>query len=642
VAGIDFQNEFVLDHRRKTLFLIVICVAAIISLRLFYLQVVRSGYYQKLAISNMIQRERIVAPRGIIRSSDGSKLVVNIPAYQINIVPGKIRGQENRLALACEWLGIGKERLFASLDEWKRKYPDGREMTVVQAAEKEQISVLIENSALFPFFRLVMKHRRYYPEGDLASHLLGYVGEATDEELRKREDLHPGALTGRTGIESQYEKYLRGEDGVRIVEVSAEGTRIGEFEGLVDDAQTGGFVESRPPVPGSDLYLTIDVVFQRAMEREFDWETGAVIAMNPYTGGILAAVSRPSYDPNIFMGGITSEEWDMLHRNAERPMFNRTVQAAYPPASTFKMIVGYAAMHFRAVSPNERLKACNGGYRFGNRYFKCWKPEGHGSMNLYEAIVNSCDVYFYQAGLRLEADQFAYAGRLFGFGRQTGIDLPSEAKGTIPDHSFMDRRFGKKKWTKGHLLNYSIGQGEMLATPVQLCQMAAMIANGGSRIRPHVVERIVAADGAVIFESDASYSDIPEIDEKIVAFLQKAMEGVVLSGTGRSSAVAGVSVAGKTGTAQNSGKDHALFVAFAPVRDPQIAIAIVMEGAGHGGAMAAPMAGRILKAWFNPVIETEADSLAVAAGGAAAWDGTAACAYIGPAGLDRAPAARYR
>ncbi len=637
MAGIDFQNEFILDHKRRILLLIVVGVAAIIMLRLFYLQIVRSGYYHKLAISNMIQRERIIAPRGLIRSSDGSKLVVNVPAYQINILPGRIRGREDRLALACEWLDIGKEKLFSSLEEWNRKYPDGREMTVVQTAEKEQISILIENKSLFPFFRLLMKHRRYYPEGDLASHVLGYVGEVTDEDLRKRDDLHAGALVGRTGIESMYEKYLKGEDGVKIVEVSAEGTRIGEFEGLADNLGMEGFVESRPPAPGSDLYLTIDIAFQRAMEKEFDWDKGSVIALDPYTGGVLAAVSRPSYDPNIFMGGITTEEWDSLHRNAERPMFNRTVQATYPPASTFKLMVTYAALHFHALSTTERLRSCNGGYQFGNRYFRCWKPEGHGSLNLFEAIVNSCDVYFYQAGLKLDADEFAYAGRLFGLGRQTGIDLPSEAKGTLPDHSYLDRRFGKKKWTKGHLLNYSIGQGEVLTTPVQLCQMVAMIANGGMRIKPHVVERIVDADGIAVYEGGGSAVDIPQIDDKIIAFIRQAMEGVVTGGTGRASAVPGVRSAGKTGTAQNSGKDHALFVAYAPVQDPQIAIAIVMEGAGHGGAMAAPMARRILSAWFNPVTEPVEDSVPAEDADAepvTAWNGSFSYLYMEAGGVD--------
>ncbi len=602
MAGIDRQSELLLSHRRRILLVLVIGVTLILAVRLFYLQVIRNNYYNRLAISNRIQREQMVAPRGMIKAADESKLVVNVPVYQISVLPGKLTGKLERLRLACEWLKIDEEKMFGNLVEWEEKYPDGREMTVVQAADKGQISILLENKAFFPFFKLVMKHRRQYPEGTLASHLLGYVGEVTDEELNGPKQFSVGDITGRTGIEYMYEDALRGEDGIRLVEISVKGVRIGEYEGLEGNEGFEGFVESRPPVPGSDLILTMDIQLQRAIEDVFDWKKGAVIAMDPNTGGILAAVSRPGYDPNIFMGGVSTEDWSSLHNDLDKPLFNRTVQATYPPASTFKMIVSYAALNFGCVSLNEHLQPCYGGYHFGNRYFRCWKQQGHGSCNLFEAIVNSCDVYFYQIGERLKADQFAYAGRLFGLGRKTGIDLPSEARGALPDHSFFDRRFGKRKWTKGHLLNYSIGQGEMLVTPMQLCQMTALIANGGKRIKPHIVDRIVDADGVIVFEASRSADVIPEIDKDILKFLQRSMEAVVSGegGTGRASAVSGVRIAGKTGTAQNPGEDHALFIAYAPVKNPEIALVVIMENAGHGGAMAAPMARKILSAYFYP------------------------------------------
>ncbi|MCK4538218.1 MAG: penicillin-binding protein 2 [Candidatus Krumholzibacteria bacterium] len=602
MAGTDRQSEFILDHRRRIVLLLVIGVISIMTMRLFYLQVIHHGYYNRLAISNRIQRERMVAPRGLIRASDGSKLVVNVPVYQISLVPGKITGREDRLELACEWLGIDSENLFDSLAEWKKKYPDGREMPVVQSAEKGQISILMENRSLFPFFKLVMKHRRQYPEGDLATHVLGYVGEVTDEELKDDDRFRPGDLTGRTGIEYKYDEYLRGDAGVRIIEISAEGIKVGEYDGISHDNDFDEFVQSRSPVPGCDLYLTIDLDLQKVMEREFDCDRGCIIAMDPSTGGILGAVSRPSYDPNIFMGGISEKDWNMLHGDPAKPLFNRTIQATYPPASTFKLIVCYGALYFELVPKNAWLEPCYGGYQFGNRYFRCWKPEGHGYANMFDAIVNSCDVYFYQIGERMNADQFAYAGRIFGLGRKTGVDLPSEARGTLPDHSYFDRRFGKRKWTKGHLLNYSIGQGEVLTTPIQLCQMVAMIANGGKRIKPHLVDRVVDTEGAEIYRSDNTAVPISQMNNKILKFIQRSMVAVVSGehGTGRASRIPGVTSAGKTGTAQNSGEDHALFVAYAPVEAPEIAVAIIMENAGHGGAMAAPMARRILSAYFNP------------------------------------------
>jgi penicillin-binding protein 2 len=604
VAGIDTRSERLLDRRRTILLVILAGALIVLALRLFYLQVFQKDHYSRLALSNRIQREDIPAPRGLIRSSDGSKLVVNVPVYQISIQPNRIPGREDRLSLACRWLGIGEEELATSLAEWTERYPDGREMAVVQAADKEQISILTENRALFPFFTLEMKHRRHYPEGSLAAHLLGYTGEVSDSELKEEDDLHRGDIIGRTGIEYVYEEFLRGEYGVRIVEISAEGTRIGEYVGLVESERLEGRVESSPPVPGHDLYLTIDLDLQKVVETSFEWNKGTIIIMDPRDGAVLAAVSRPVYDPNVFIGGISMENWQLLNEDPDKPLFNRTVQATYPPASTFKMIVAYAGLETGAVSTSERLLPCYGGYQFGNRYFRCWKPEGHGSSNLFEAIVNSCDVYFYQLAERLKADEFAYAGRLFGFGRKTGIDLPSEARGNLPDKSYYNRKFGKGKWTKGHLLNYSIGQGDVLATPVQLCQMTAMIANGGKRIKPHIVDRIEDPEGSVVFMADADPVKVPRIDMSQLRFLQRSMRAVVAgeTGTGRAAAISGTAICGKTGTAQNPhGRDHALFVAYAPADDPEIALAIVLEHAGHGGAMAAPLARKIFSAYFNPV-----------------------------------------
>ena len=604
MAGIDVRSERLLERRRAILLVILAGALIVLALRLFYLQVFEKDHYSMLALSNRIQKEDIPPPRGLIRSSDGSKLVVNVPVYQISILPNRIPGREDRFSLACRWLGIDEEELALSLAEWIEKYPDGREMAVVQAADKGQISILTENRTLFPFFSLEMKHRRQYPEEELAAHLLGYTGEISDTELKESADLHRGDIVGRTGIEYLYEEFLRGQYGVRIIEISAEGTRIGEYVGLVENEQLGGRVESSLPVPGHDLYLTIDLDLQRVVEALFEWNKGAVIIMDPRNGAVLAAVSRPVYDPNVFIGGISTENWRLLNEDPDKPLFNRTVQATYPPASTYKMIIAYAGMETGAVSTYERLKPCFGGYQFGNRYFRCWKPEGHGTSNLSEAIINSCDVYFYQLAERLKADEFAHAGRLFGFGRKTGIDLPSEVRGLLPDKAFYNRKFGKGKWTKGHLLNYSIGQGDALATPVQLCQMTAMIANGGKRITPHVVDRIEDSEGSVIFRFEGIPKKVPQIDMTLLKFIQGAMRAVVAgeTGTGRAAAISGTAVCGKTGTAQNPhGADHAMFVAYAPAVDPEIALAIVLENAGHGGAMAAPLARKILSAYFNPV-----------------------------------------
>ncbi|HUV37293.1 MAG TPA: penicillin-binding protein 2 [Patescibacteria group bacterium] len=604
MAAIERRDESVLNLRCGVILAVLVVIFSVLGTRLFYLQVIRHQHYSNQALSNRMHRERIVAPRGLIRDRHGAKLVVNTPVYTISILPGKIEGKDSRLSLACRWLGIDEDTLREDVAEWIERFPDGREMTVVQAADKDQISVLMENRDLFNFFKLVMKHRRQYPGETLAAHILGYVGEVTDEDINRSGKLYPGDIIGRTGIEFQYERFLRGIDGMRVVQISAEGAQLGELEGTIVRDGKEEVVRSRPPIPGNDIELTIDLDLQRAVERIFDWERGSVIVMDPRSGEIRAAVSRPTYNPNMFHSGVSERTWKRLYEDPANPLFNRVMQATYPPGSVFKVITVYAGLVNGVISAGTRFDPCFGAYKFGIRYFGCWKPEGHGSLDLHGAIVRSCDVYFYQIGERLTADQFAEAGALFGLGAKTGLDLPSEATGIIPDHAFYDKRFGRGKWTKGHLLNYSIGQGEILTTPIQLCTMTAILANGGKLVHPHIVRRIVGPGGEIVRDNNPGASPIPGIDRRAMNLIRRAMEDVIADehGTGRASRLLQVRIAGKTGTAQNPhGEDHALFVAYAPADDPTIVLTIVMENAGHGGAVAAPLAREILAICFPAV-----------------------------------------
>ena len=617
MAADDRSNIPILMGRFRTLSTVITVAVVILASMLFYLQVVRAELYKKLSLSNRIRRQRVIAPRGLIRDRNGVKLVVNVPVYQICILPSKVEGEDEVLSIACRWLRIEEERLRTNLSEWVDRFPDKREMPVIQAADKEQISILRENRELFPFFKLALRHRRQYPEGSLAAHLLGYVGEVRDEDLQGSSNYHQGDIIGRTGVEFACESYLKGIDGERLVEISAEGIEIGVIDVLEGVENADGVVGSRAPVPGRDILLTIDVDLQREIERIFTWGKGSVLVMDPRNGEILAAVSRPAYDPNMFIGGVSAREWKALFENPDNPLFNRTIQATYPPGSTFKLVTAYAALSNKLVGRNQHLKPCFGSYRFGNRNFGCWRPEGHGSLSLHEAISQSCDVYFYQLGEMLTADQFAAAGGIFGLGKRTGVDLPSEAAGIIPDHAYFNRRFGRGKWTKGHLLNYSIGQGEVLATPMQICLMTAVFANGGRRIQPHVVSQIVDFDGRSATNYSWNTIELPMIDQRLLQTLRRAMEGVVAGerGTGRAAAIHGIKVAGKTGTSQNPhGEDHALFVAYAPADDPEIALTIIMENAGHGGAMAAPVARSILMYYFYGTSTWENVSFATSTG----------------------------
>jgi penicillin-binding protein 2 len=604
VADIDRHDESVLDPRRRMLSMILVGAMVLLVLRLFVLQVVRHDYYTKLSFSNQLQRERIIAPRGIIRARDGSKLVVNMPVYQISVLPNRAARKRELLETASRWLKLDPEKVQSDLDAWMKRYPDGREMVLVQAADKEQISVLRENRDLLSFFRLTMEQRRFYPEGRLAAHVFGYVGEVTDDELAKSGELEQGDILGRTGLEREYDRYLRGTDGIRIIGINVEGTQIGEVSTLMSEDDIERLGGARSPVPGAEVRLALDLNVQRAAEAAFQCERGALVAMDPRNGEILAAVSRPTYDPNMFIAGVSEEQWRQLFEDPAQAMFNRIVQAAYPPGSVFKLVTAYEALTTGKISEQAYQHPCSGGLQFGNRYFKCWQKKGHGSLQLDMAIIQSCDVYFYQLGEKLSVDEFAHGGRLFGLGKKSGVDLPSEVSGVIPDGAYLDRRFGKRGWSKGLLLNYSIGQGEILATPLQLCALAARFANGGKNIEPHVVREIVDADGKVVYKARALATPIPGLDQRALGIVREAMRQVVANerGTGRAAAIPGIEVAGKTGTAQNPhGNDHALFVAYAPADDPAICIAIVMENAGHGGSMAAPIARQVLSAYFNPL-----------------------------------------
>jgi len=593
-----------MSRRREIIYFLVTFLFAVFTIRLFYLQVIKNGYYRKLALSNRIRRERVIAPRGLIRDCNGEKLVIDTPLYQIRVLPREVGGNEERLKLACEWMNIDWDRLAQNLEKWTDRYPDGRAMTVVFDANKRQISLLMENRQLFPFFKLLTKHRRKYLYGTTAAHILGYVGEVTEREVKSSEDIRAGDIKGRAGVEYVYDRYLRGEDGMRLVETNAGGKKLGEYYSYFEDGQLRSRIRPHPPVPGNQVYLTIDLEFQSYVDSTLQDRRGSVVVMEPSSGRILAASSYPVYDPNSISVGTTDEIWSRLNDDQEKPLFNRTVQATYPPGSIHKLLTAYIFLE-KGNSPRMNgFQPCSGRYKFGNRYFKCWKPEGHGRLNLYESIVYSCDVYFYQIGEMLSADILAESGRIFGMGGKTGVDLPGEASGLIPDRDYFNRRFGKGKWTKGHLLNCSIGQGDILATPIQLALVTSIFANGGKIVSPHVVERILDKSGNVIYRGRGNRHEIDRLDREAFDYVRNAMRGVVEEelGTGRFSRVEGVTSAGKTGTSQNPhGEDHALFVAFAPVKTPRLAIAVVLENAGHGGVEAAPMARDIMKFYFSRI-----------------------------------------
>jgi penicillin-binding protein 2 len=557
---------------------IVAALLLILAGRLFYLQRIKHAYYSVFAVENQLQRERIIAPRGLILDRDGVALVNNVPSFDV-VLPWKYK--KNLRAVVRDlnvYVPLDSAEIFARAETWEKKH-GGAPFPIIPAANKIEISFVRENVDLFPQLRVKTRSNRKYRMGVFASHLLGYVAEVDDEFLaeNKQRGYLTGDMVGKTGVEGACEEYLKGEDGQSVIAVNASGTELGDLPHM-----------SRPPVPGKTITLTIDAKAQAALENFIASRgAGAAVVMDVRDGSIVAAVSLPQFDPNSFARGIEKAEWDWLSTAEQKPMFNRFLTATYPPGSTLKVVSTYAILLNRVVNPDAALVFCNGSHRFGNRVFHCWKPEGHGSMDLYSGFVQSCDSYFFEVGEILDVNDQAEASHEFGLGSPTGIELTNEARGLVPDRDYYNRKLGKKGWTQGLMLNNIIGQGEYLVTVLQMCRVAAAVANGGYLVQPHVIKEIEGTPPGV-----HPKVKIEHMTPAIIQFLQRAMRGVVQDphGTGRGSRIPDMLAAGKTGTAQNPhGEDHAWFIGYAPADDPEISVAIVIENAGHGGAVAAPV-----------------------------------------------------
>ncbi|HZI89620.1 MAG TPA: penicillin-binding protein 2, partial [Candidatus Polarisedimenticolia bacterium] len=560
--------------------------------------------YRALSEENRIRVEVLTAPRGEIRDRKGRLLADCAPSFTVTLDPfdkaytRHPAGIDSTLAALGPILGVDPHELKDKIR--RERKVSFLPIRLKRNVDMKSVAFVSEHRDQLPGVQVESEPLRRYLLGPMGSHLLGYVGEISDKELAdpKYGSYLSGDLIGRMGIERRYENLLRGVDGKRFVEVNALG-RKGEFLG-----------EKHPVLPqrGTDLTLTIDLDVQRAAEEAFEPGTrGAVVAIDPRNGEVLALVSKPNYDPNEFSTGITQARWDELSSGGNYPLFNRAIQAAYPPGSTLKPFTALAALEAGAITAGTTFaSSCTGAFRFGTRLFGCWKHEGHGLLAVHDAIVRSCDVYFYQLGVRMGVDRLADYMAKLRLSEKTGIDLPQERRGLFPDAAWYDKRFGAGRWSRGLVLNLAIGQGEVNLTPVKLAQLAAFIANGGTLWRPHLIRSVGAALPAGDESLPDSMRQVVAVSDRNLATIRSAMASVVSdpTGTGGQARLAdsiAVSVAGKTGTAQNPhGKDHALFICFAPVENPRIAVAVLVENAGHGSTAAAPLARKVLEGFFHP------------------------------------------
>lgn len=590
MAKRDSKSLFEGPRRLRTL--LVLCGLAFLAVtaRLFTLQVIHHEEYAQFARDNQLQRERIQGPRGLLRDRYGQVIIDNALNFQVT---EQWRKRDDVLATVRKisaYIPIDTTRAMARFDAWQKRY--GRvAFPLFPDADKFVISYVRENGMEYPELKVETHLRRRYPGKDVAAHVFGYVGEVTpDEVLASDGQFVPGDLVGKAGLERVYEDKLRGIPGQRAIEVTASGQSLGEVSEW-----------STTPVPGRDLHLAMDFEMQEFLDSLLATRPNpsAAVVLDVENGGVIAASSHPSYDPNEFALGVSAQMMNDLLHDPTKPLFNRISQARYAPASTFKILVTLAVLENQLVDPNRVLTYCDGETKFGNRVFKCWKyPEGHGGMDLLSAIVNSCDVYFYKIGQMLDVDALASVAEAFGFDKKTGIDLPIEVAGNVPTRRYYDKMHGKGRWTQGLMINNCIGQGEYLATVLHVARVAAAVANGGWLVTPHFVESI---EGDPPLEHPRAR--IEGLDDGNLAFLRKAMLGVVETpgGTAYWTRLPNIQVAGKTGTAQNPhGKDHSWYMCYAPADNPRIAMAFIVENAGHGSEVAAPMARDFIREYFRP------------------------------------------
>jgi penicillin-binding protein 2 len=586
--------------------LLVMCFLGLIF-RIGWLQIVQGRTLLRESEANRLREDPLQAPRGLLLDREGRALVQNRPSRNLVMDPAGVRGREKELfALLSRFEDVDGTPLFDSLFLHRlfrqaRQTPSQRPVLLEDASPAE-IALFSENQYRLPGVIQEVAMRREYPYGSLAGHLLGYIGEIPEEQLDTLEaqGYHLGDLIGQMGMEEQYEKELKGRDGIRWIEVDAKGRIVGSPDDM----------PRTEPTSGLHVRTTIDLDLQKTAEAALpDSMMGAVVALDPRSGEILAMCSSPRIDPNIFAlpGRRRAREWAKLALDPRRPLNNRAIQGIYEPGSTFKIVTSAAGLVSGKFGAHQHFPvACHGGFRFGARVQHCWQDKAplHGNLDMIGALTQSCDVYYYQLGLLVDMPWINKVGASLGLGSRTGVDLPNEKSGLLVDsavHEARNKRLGWK-WARGLILNLSIGQGE-LVTPLQLATMVGGAADGRKVMRPHLMQAILEPDNNKVVRR---YQPEPlsklDWSQETIDAIHEGMDSVVNGsrGTGHSVRLPNIRVGGKTGSAENPhGKTHALFVCAAPMDAPEIAVGVIVENGGHGGSTAGPIAAVILRTYFN-------------------------------------------
>ncbi|MEL7642181.1 MAG: penicillin-binding protein 2 [Solidesulfovibrio sp.] len=570
---------------------LVLGLFCLFTLRLWYLQVHKGTRFADMARDNQLRQVRINSARGRIVDRNGQPLAVSEPSFALGLVREDCADVDATLAKVSEWTGVDKAQLLETFRRGKKRVKPFEPLTLITDLPYESLARIEANAMLYPGLEIVVRQKRSYPTGALMAHVLGYVAEANEEELEKKPELSLGDSVGKQGLEYALEDELRGAKGRKQVEVDAFGRQHNEQ--ILD-----------PPRAGGDVRLAIDVNLQRECARLMEGQAGAIVVMEPDTGKILAMVSEPSYDNNMFVLGVPADKWKELRDNPRHPIQNRVTQGVYPPGSVFKLLMAAAGLSQGFVRPGD-VVACPGVYRVGNRDFHDWKKGGHGALDMRGALVHSCDIYFYKLGDRMGIDRLSEYATASGFGTRTGIDLPHEKAGLIPSKEWKRKRFGAA-WSKGETVIASIGQGYVLTSPLQVARYVSALVGGGKLMKPELVETEPPKVDAVLPLKDADRQ-----------FILDAMVATVEQGTAKSLLRSDAVLGGKTGTAQvvklinpdvrrkthampYEQRDHAWMASWGKKDGKAYVVVCLVEHGGHGGEIAGPVVRKVYEYLFGP------------------------------------------
>lgn len=597
----EYRNRFV------AIGVLMGVIFALLVGRAWYLQVFNGRKWRQFAEANRLEVRQLPAKRGRILDRNGKIIADSRPSFDLTLTRSQVKKSvDDTLADLVELLG------WEEIDrkEVRKRVKSGNPhdpVVVKRDMSRDELALILARQYAYPGVGVIDSPARSYPYGQHGSHLLGYLGEVSRKNLKKLREsgdrsYRLGDVWGISGVEKEFEPLLRGEDGGSPLVVDAWGRKVGfEFSGVLLPQ-----FQARDPQPGTDLVLAIDADVQEAAEKAFTHEVGAIVAMDPKTGDILALVSRPEYAPDRFARGVSKTYWRELMRDPNKPIYDRALRGRYPPGSTFKLITGIAALEEKVATVGEKVY-CPGHYRLGRETKRCWKRGGHGWVDFHKAIQQSCDVYFYEMGHRLGVDRIAKYARMFGMGEVTGIGINREARGLVPTEAWKQRVY-HQPWVGGETLSVAIGQGALQVTPIQLSVAFAALLNGGQVLKPRIALESREPEGEVV----TSYpTEIREQFSLEPAFRQAMLNGLsaVVNEVGGTAYWSGrskkVNIGGKTGTAQVVGlksgldiADHAWFVGYAPVEDPKIVVTVIVEHGGHGGSTSAPIVRKIIETYL--------------------------------------------